>query len=318
MAFTTKSIIPPHTSKPDFNGDGFTDLVWQGADGTLAAWNMSQDGLTGQAGLYAPSFGGGLILRGIGDLRSDGTTDLVWQSAAGHVVLWGVKDNMVTGSTELFKTSPIQAVGDFNGDRLLDLLTDAGGGTWFTSQTDERKIPPLGLGTLTVDPEYQITGVGDFNGDGRDDILFRGTGSHSGTFLLHEMTGARPTGPDMPTQTTTFGDPGQNWAVLGLADFNGDGRTDILWQHTNGAGQVDARSMWLMNGGSFIGGGMVANPGSDWSVVGVDDYNNDGKADLMWKHTTGWVAEWLMNGANVMAFGGSFLNPGDFWSLGAI
>ena len=315
MAFTTKSILPAHTSKPDFNGDGFTDLIWQGADGTIAVWNMSQDGLSGRSGLFAPSFGGGLILRGIGDLAGDGTTDLVWQSAAGHVVLWSVKSNAVTGTTELFKTSPIYAVGDFNNDNRLDILTDRGDGVWITGATDERKIPPTGLGNLPVDLDYKFTGVGDFNGDGRDDILFRGTGGHSGTFLLHEPTGAQPIGPDMPTQVTTFGDPGQDWSVLGLADFNGDGRTDILWQHENGAGQVDARTIWIWGGG----GGIVGNPGRDWSVVGVDDYDNDGKADLLWHHNpTGWNGEWLMDGASVKGFGGTYVSPGDFWTLGAI
>ena len=314
MAFTTKSILPAHTSKPDFNGDGFTDLIWRGEDGTLAVWNMSQDGLSGRSGLFAPNLGNGLVLRGIGDLTNDGTTDLIWQDQVGTIQTWAVRDNRVVDVTDLFRSSPIQAVGDFNGDNRLDTLTDRGDGVWFTSQTDERKIPPLGLGNLAVDPDYKFTGVGDFTGDGRDDILFRGTGAHAGTFLLHEPTGARPTGPDMPTQAVTFGDPGASWSVLGLADFDGDGKTDILWQHENGASVVDARTIWLWGGG-----GMVANPGADWSVVGVDDYDNDGKADLLWHHNpTGWNGEWLMNGADLKAMGGTYVSPGDFWTLGAI
>ena len=37
MFFTVPSILWTHTVKPDFNGDGFTDLLWRGMDtGTIA------------------------------------------------------------------------------------------------------------------------------------------------------------------------------------------------------------------------------------------------------------------------------------------
>jgi len=37
-----------------------------------------------------------------------------------------------------------------------------------------------------------------------------------------------------------------------------------------------------------------------WQIVGVDDVNGDGKADLVWRHMqTGDVAVWLMDGAMV-------------------
>lgn len=106
MAFTTKSILPVHTSKPDFNSDGFTDLIWRGADDALAVWNMSQDGLSGQSGLFVSNPGGGLVLKGIGDLVNDGTTDLVWQDQAGAIQTWAVRDNQVVVVTQLFRSSP--------------------------------------------------------------------------------------------------------------------------------------------------------------------------------------------------------------------
>src|SRR5262245_6957389 len=63
-------------------------------------------------------------------------------------------------------------------------------------------------------------------------------------------------------------------------DFNGDARSDILWQ--NGGGQV---VVWLMNGASVIGGG---SPGTAdlpaWHIVGQRDFNGDGFADILWRN----------------------------------
>ena len=48
--------------------------------------------------------------------------------------------------------------------------------------------------------------------------------------------------------------PGASWRVAGTGDFNGDGKTDILWQNSDGT-PVN----WLMNGTSTIGGGIVGD-----------------------------------------------------------
>jgi hypothetical protein len=48
-----------------------------------------------------------------------------------------------------------------------------------------------------------------------------------------------------------------------VADFNEDGKTDILWQHTSGAVAI-----WLMNGltTDANGVGVPGGAGSDWQT----------------------------------------------------
>src|SRR5207244_11538484 len=113
------------------------------------------------------------------------------------------------------------------------------------------------------------------------------------------------------TAPRLFSDPGPAWSVLGLGDFNGDHRSDILWQHDSGM-----LTMWFASGDSFVDGGMVPNPGPDWSIVGTGDYNNDGFTDLMWRSASqpGLHVEWLMHGA-VPTLGAAFNVGSDFWSL---
>jgi hypothetical protein len=53
---------------------------------------------------------------------------------------------------------------------------------------------------------------------------------------------------------------GPAWDVIGAADFNGNGKTDILWQHDN--------AVWLMNGTLFQSSVLIGvNPGADWELA---------------------------------------------------
>jgi FG-GAP-like repeat len=80
-------------------------------------------------------------------------------------------------------------------------------------------------------------------------------------------------------------------------DFNGDGKSDILWQDTSGSGSVD---IFLMNGAQILQNAGVANALSPWSIVGQRDFDGDGKSDILWRDTSaGTVAMWFMNGTQL-------------------
>src|SRR5207245_3795762 len=79
------------------------------------------------------------------------------------------------------------------------------------------------------------------------------------------------------------------WHFAGTGDFNGDGRSDILW--SNDAGQV-FNFLGTANGG-------VANNGdnswmqlpSGWTVAGVGDLNGDGRTDLLLRNADGTISD---------------------------
>lgn len=86
-----------------------------------------------------------------------------------------------------------------------------------------------------------------------------------------------------------------DWLVVGTGDFNGDGQTDLVWQHQRSR----LTTVWLMNGSRFIGAGLL-NPNTvadkNWALRFVADMNADGQPDLVWQHETeGYVAVWLMH-----------------------
>jgi FG-GAP repeat len=71
---------------------------------------------------------------------------------------------------------------------------------------------------------------------------------------------------------------GTDWTTVGVGDFDGDGKADILWRHTSREVPI-----WFMNGTTIASVGLLGRVGTDWTIAGVGDFNGDGKADILWQ-----------------------------------
>ena len=135
---------------------------------------------------------------------------------------------------------------------------------------------------------WTIVGEGDVNGDGDADlILYNQDSGNLGWWIMN--------GSIVSSYHQQRGPIGYHVATVG--DFNGDGKTDVLW--TNSSHSV---LMWLSSGNTFGQQSVGAYP-QDWAIVGAGDINGDGKADLLLynasNHRLGW---WLMNGFSVISY----------------
>jgi len=91
--------------------------------------------------------------------------------------------------------------------------------------------------------------------------------------------------------------------IAASRDFDRDDQTDLLWYNSN-TGELQ---VWFMAGYrikrratvvSEYGSPMFIGP--PWKVVGANDMNGDGYADIVWHNDqTGETQLWLMNGTSI-------------------
>jgi hypothetical protein len=168
------------------------------------------------------------------------------------------------------------AVGDFNGDGILDLAVADSGAT----PTYQHYVTILlgnGDGTFTPAAETPYTGgypssiaAADFNGDGILDLAVADyvfdtltilLGNGDGTFTPTVVSPATGNGPDS----------------VAVGDFNGDGIPDLAVSND----YSNTVTILLGNGdGTFTATAVSPVTGNVPTSVAVGDFNGDGKADL--------------------------------------
>ena len=141
----------------------------------------------------------------------------------------------------------------------------------------------------------------DFDGQRTADLLWRHA-TTPGSFAIWLMKGGAI------ASSGGFG-ASADWAIAGLGDVNGDGKTDILWRSST----TNALGIWFMNGRA-VASTAVFGVGPGWDLVGSGDVNGDGKADVLWRSVaTGTLAIWFMNGSAVLGTAASSIGPE--WNL---
>ena len=152
---------------------------------------------------------------------------------------------------------------------------------------------------------WSIAGTGDFNGDGKSDILWRDTSGDTVIWFMnggpiigcpdsrqrahhlvhrrnrrlqrrrqerHSLARHQRQRGDLvherrdDLRQSVVGNVPTNWSIAGTGDFNGDGKSDILWRDTT----TGETAIWFMNGGtmtSFADFGTVPNI---WAIQGAN------------------------------------------------
>jgi kumamolisin len=191
-----------------------------------------------------------------------------------------------TGSISSIPNAP-----DFNGDGKEDILwrNTLTGDTWIWLM-DGEAVEASGRVAI-VDLSWTIVGVGDFNGQGRRDIVWYN--ASLGQVSIWTMNGLAATGSyDFQGPAGT---PGE-WAVVGIADFDHTGLSDILWQDTY-TGAVYIWKTILPFTFAIIG---IGNADPGWRIAGAADVEGNGFPDIIWHNSaTGGVDIWQLRNDQV-------------------
>lgn len=219
----------------DYDGDGKTELAFFGYD---YQWNYSQvylwrygSGWTQQnMGSAANHFGNGKRIN-VGDFDGDGKWELVSRNSTYSLqclVVGMASPNTWSILIEAAAPTADQEVflGDFNGDGKHEFLMKTHNSSWSLSYSTGTGFtsPPWPI-TLSPWPDGNSKVlVGDFNGDGRSDI-FHGYYSAGYKMKVAYSKGLLASGPSWDWKAFSASD---GFATVGLGDFNGDGKTDVI------------------------------------------------------------------------------------------
>ncbi len=212
-----------------------------------------------------------------------------------------------------FSIRPYFSVPDFNMDGKVDLLWQNSKGQltgWLMNGSTFLRSATV-RNQFSMPPQWRLAGMYDFNSDAKVDLLWQ----HSnGATLIWFMDGPNFIG--LKSLRNGFR-MASGWRLVGASDFDDDTQPDILWQHTNGRIVV-----WKMSGSDFVQNvllqnGKPSNPG--WRAVGLSDFNANGGIDILFRHDSGSMAVWLMQGFAVKR--NQILNTPKMslaWNLGAL
>ena len=239
---------------------------------------------------FSPNVGTDPTFIAAGDFLGRNVLDLVVVNENASTV------NVVTGDNQgdfltLLNTNPAStgplpvaaAVGDFNGDGHLDVVT---------ANSANRTVSVLfgnGNGTFQTAVSYAVgsspssVAVGDLNGDGKPDIVVTDAGGNSVSVLMNNGNG-------------TF-QPAVNYAVgvdptsVAVGDFNHDGKLDVVAANT-GSNSV---SVLQGNGNGTFQSAVNYAVGSLPTSVAVADLNGDGFPDLVTANAGDGTVSVLLN-----------------------
>lgn len=280
-SFDAPSDLPKYIATDDFNGDGSVDLaISNDTSDSISVLLGNGDGTFGEASNFDADTGSYGIVAA--DLDGDGNADLAVgndgeEGSSGNVsVLLGNGDGTFNAATNFTAgDSPEKiAVGDFNGDDNLDIVT---------ANSDSNDVSLLlgdgvgGFGDATnfglgdegeVANPYDIKTV-DFNGDGILDVATSNYGLDTVSVLLGDGEGSF--GDD--TQFSVAASPFE----LVVADLDNDGDEDIA----TASNASDGVFVLLGDGAGDVNGeALIDGLNSPWAIA-VEDFDDDSLLDLV-------------------------------------
>jgi hypothetical protein len=239
----------------DFNGDGYTDLLWRDSTtGTVAIWFIQGFQVLSTTSLGAvPSnwnvYGTGNLDHGIDTKGLSGS--ILWRDDnAGTVAIWFIRSGSVALTASL-GVVPLswKIVGSDNKGNIF--WRDTSGNLAIWQMNGSKIVSAVGLGN--VPPNWTIVGYGDFYGDGNSSILWRD--SNTNTVAIWRLKGTQF------QSSTSLGVVPSLWNIVSTGDYNGDGKSDIMWEDSGGNLVI-----WYMNGTQVASSAALGNI-AGWTVL---------------------------------------------------
>ena len=246
----------------DFAGDGSEDFLWRHRDGGVTAWEQSggEAGAARSFGVVAPQW----QIAGTGDFDGDGKDDVLWHHADGRAEIWKMDGAAVAEKDALPRAGSgwqVAQTGDFDGDGQDEIAWQhAGTGRVVIWSFDGDRVSANEVGSMPHDWSLSPERARRHPSAER----WRPAEPRAGAGVPASV-GAPIAAAPRAKGDLTMAFPATSFATSGAAtaDFDGDGTSDILWQHKNGS-----LAIWQMQ--DFRGGPRLPRQGRPSLAVSGD------------------------------------------------
>ncbi|TDJ52172.1 MAG: VCBS repeat-containing protein [Nitrospina sp.] len=286
----------------DFDGNANSDLlVYNTSTGQTIVVSLDNATPTSANSVVTEDPATGWVVKAIGDFNGDCNLDLLLYNTLDG----SVRVILLDGSTVLSDTTVLQlpaatnfeirGTGDFDsdGDSDLVIFNPATGLIGILFLENASLVSGEGVIQLDVDNSWDLINTGDFDGDGKFDLLAYQTD----TGIVAEIL------LDGSTVLSFNGlialDSLAGWGVQDTADFNNDGRWDLLTHNT-----TDGLTGIVTLDGTTPTHTVVfqVDLAQGWSLINAGDYDGDANNDfLMLNTTTSIVASGLLQNNSVLS-----------------
>jgi len=266
----------------DFDGDGDLDVaVLHGGDDEVAIM-LNDGGDLDPSPDAAALDGDGPIALLAAPLDNDSDLDVAVLNAGSSDVSLLLGDG--EGSLAAAASSPVVlgavplafALGDFNNDDFLDLVTVTADGLEVRAGSGQARFGTAAAATV-VDETATAIAVGHFNDDANLDVAIA---TAEGSVYIYPGDGLGGFGGAVPY---TVGD---NPVAIVAADVSGDGILDLVTANAGGDGSISVL-IGRQRGG--VEDTLTFAAGPSPSGVAVGDFNGDGAADIVVSNAGGEV-----------------------------
>ena len=318
LAVVAQLVVSNVTDAADFNGDGRQDIVWRSHSGSPVIWQMNGLAVASRYTL-SPALDAASSIGGSGNFFGSGPGGILWLDSSRRASIWRVNNGVVQQScivaNAIDASWKFLGIGDLNADGIDDVVWRLPDGSVDVYVMNGCTLPQTVTLGGNASPLWTFAGVGTV--DAQNGAMF--WRDQDGDLVLWRLHN----GYSVFSNTLKAGTYA-SWTIAAVGDFNGDGKSDILWRDPGGT----KAALWSFDGtkyteatiaaasskifgapdaifvGHFDSASQSAPPlASDWTVIGAADYNGDGAADVALADTRGNAAIWQMQGASIVASG---------------
>ncbi len=283
-------------------------LFWQSTAGETVIWRLGTNGVrtsgvsvnTNVVALPVEA-NGEWVYGGMADIDGNGRPEIFWATTNSLMKTWFLDVNYQFASQATlygsycptqyqFRAAGKSSQGNSSNPNLEDLFwQDSYFGyidTWHVN-TDGTLQVALPTEASSIPRGWQLRCCGDINGDDRVELFFHNITNYTTATWFLDTNGQR-------TVTNIMKAPiPAGWNMRCAGDANGDGLSEIFWQHDNGSTAV-----WFLNtNGTHRVGRRIYSKSlpAGWRMVAAIDVDGDNRSELIWHHTNGSTAIWFLN-----------------------